>query len=244
MIPTVQKPQLRQEAFAAELAEEIAAGKYPKGSRFPTEQELQERFQVGRHTAREALKILTEQGLLGRRPKTGTVVLSLRPLAHDIHSLRDIRSLFEFAHSTKLTIRHEGFVQSNDDGDRLDLPDKRWLRIAGIRTRKGEALPLCWTEIAVSERFAPDRDTIREGSKAVYELVLEQHGLSLEYVEQKITAFSLSPMIADALEAEPNSPALLIIRRYVAHTGVAFEITHNLYPAGRYSVENVIRQRA
>lgn len=47
----------RQEAFAAELAEEIAAGKHPKGARFPTELELQQRFQVGRHTAREALKI-------------------------------------------------------------------------------------------------------------------------------------------------------------------------------------------
>lgn len=242
--PTGQRSQLRQEAFAAELADEIAAGKYPKGSRFPTEQELQERFQVGRHTAREALKILTEQGLLGRRRKTGTVVLSLTPVAHDIHSLRDIRSLFEFAHSTRLTIHYEGFVQTADGKDDLGLPDRRWLRIAGVRTRKRESLPLCWTEIAVPERFVPDRDSIREGSKAVYELILEQHGLRLEYVEQKITAFSLSPAIAEALKTDADSPALLVMRRYVAHTGEAFEVTHTLYPADRYSVESVIRQRA
>src|SRR5690606_19636894 len=147
--------------------------------------------------------------------------------------LRDIRSLFEFAHSTRLDIRYEGFVQSTDGKNDFGLPDKRWLRIAGVRTKKRDILPICWAEIAVPERFVPDRDSIREGSKAIYELVLEQHALRLEYVEQKITAFSLSPAIAEALKAEPNSPALLVMRRYVAHTGDAFEVTHSLYPADR-----------
>ncbi|OKO81099.1 hypothetical protein AC630_14930 [Bradyrhizobium sp. AS23.2] len=234
----------RHEAFAAELAEEIAAGKYPKGSRFPTEQELQDRFQVGRHTAREALKILTEQGLLGRRRKTGTVVLALRPVEHYVHSLRDIRGLFDFAHSTQLTIHYEGYVSSHDEHNDLGLADNRWLRIAGVRTKKGETLPLCWAEVAISERFVPNRESIHEGRSALYELVMAQHALRLEYVEQKIVATDIPASIAELLQAKPNSSALLIKRRYVAHTGLAFEVSHNLYPADRYSIESVIRQRA
>jgi len=234
----------RQEAFAAELAEEIAAGKYSKGSRFPTEQELQERFQVGRHTAREALKILTEQGLIGRRRKTGTVVLSQTPVEHYVHSLRNIRGLFDFAHNTQLSIQYEGFVNLGDEKNDLGLADKRWLRIAGVRRKKGDPLPLCWAEVAIAERFAPDRKSIHQGAAALYELVLAQHGLRLEYVEQKITAADLPPAIASILEAEPNSSALLVKRRYVAHTGEAFEVSHNLYPADRYAIESVIRQRA
>lgn len=241
---SVPRPHLRQEAFAAELAEEIAAGKYAKGSRFPTEQELQDRFQVGRHTAREALKILTEQGLLGRRRKTGTVVLSLRPVEHFVHSLRNIRGLLDFAQNTQLDIRYEGFVSGSDEQNDFGLPDKRWLRIAGIRSKNGDTQPLCWSEVAISERFVPDRDRIRQGAKVLYELVMAEHGLRLEYVEQKITATEMSPAIAEMLQAEPNSAALLVKRRYVAHTGLAFEVSHNLYPADRYSIETVIRQRA
>lgn len=169
----------RQEAFAAELAEEIAAGKYPKGARFPTEQELQQRFQVGRHTAREALKILTEQGLLGRRRKTGTIVLALRPVEHYVHSLRSIRGLFDFAQSTQLDIHYQGFVSASvKDQEEFALPDKRWLRISGVRSKNGDKLPLCWAEITISERFAPDRENIRQGTRALYELVMAQHGLN------------------------------------------------------------------
>jgi GntR family transcriptional regulator len=235
----------RQEAFAAELAEEIAAGKHPKGARFPTELELQQRFQVGRHTAREALKILTEQGLLGRRRKTGTIVLALRPVEHYVHSLRNFRGLFDFAQSTRLDIHYEGFVSASvKDQEEFALPDKRWLRIAGVRSKNGDKVPLCWAEVTISERFAPDRESIRQGTKALYELVMAQHGLRLEYVEQKITATHIPPQIAKVLQTEANSSGLLVKRRYVAHTGLAFEISHNLYPADRYSIESVIRQRA
>lgn len=235
----------RHAALAAELSREIESAKYPVGSRFPTEQELQQRFKVGRHTVREALKLLTEQGLLGRRRKTGTVVLARRPVSHYVHSLRDIRGLFDFAQTTELDIWHEGFAaMSRPNPDFSDLPDRRWFRIAGLRSTKGDNSPLCWSEVMVPERFAPDRETVRQGGRGVYDIVLEQYGLKLEYVEQKITATELPPQYANVLRAEPNSAALLVKRRYVAHSGATFEISHNLYPADRYSIYSVIRQRA
>lgn len=239
-------PLSRHVALAAELAAEIADGRYSVGTRFPTEQELQERFGVGRHTIREALKILTEQGLLGRRRKTGTVVLSQRPVTPYVHSLRDIKSLLDFAQSTVVDIQYEGFasMSSRSPEDFADLPDKRWLRIAGLRSTRHDGAPLCWSEVMVPERFAPNRDLVKLGNLAIYEIVLQQYGLKLEYVEQKVTATQLPPQFADVLRAEANGAALLVKRRYVAHTGATFEISHNLYPADRYSIHSIIRQRA
>jgi DNA-binding GntR family transcriptional regulator len=46
------------------------------------------------------------------------------------------------------------------------------------------------------------------------------------------------------LGVEGDSAALLVKRRYVAHTGETFEVSHNLYPANRYRIRSVIRQRA
>jgi DNA-binding GntR family transcriptional regulator len=242
---TNQSSSARHAALAGTLSAEVATGLYPVGSRFPTEQDLQQRFGVGRHTIREALKILTEQGLLGRRRKTGTVVLSQRPVSHYVHSLRDIRSLFDFAQSTSLDIQYEGFVSVSESSDDFaGLPDKRWLRTAGLRSTRQDGSPLCWSEVMVPERFAPDRAEVRKGERAIYEIVLRQYGLKLDYVEQTITATHLPPQYADFLRAAANSAALLVRRRYVAHTGASFEISHNMYPADRFSIQSIIRQRA
>ncbi|WP_170216721.1 GntR family transcriptional regulator [Allostella humosa] len=238
-------PASRHIALAAELTEEIAAGVYPVGGRFPTEQELQERFAVGRHTVREALKVMAEQGLLWRRRKTGTVVLAERPVSPYVHSLRDLRGLFDFAQSTRLTVHHEGYAALSDRtlSGFTDLPDKRWLRIAGLRTTRADDAPLCWSEVLVPERFVPDRDQVRTGERAMYEIVMEQFGLKLDHVEQEITAGELPRQFASLLRAEAEAAALIVRRRYVAHTGATFEISHNLYPASRYSVRSVLRQR-
>lgn len=236
----------RHVSLADALSAEIGSGAYPVGSRFPSEQELQDRFEVGRHTIREALKILAEQGLLGRRRKTGTVVLSTAPVTPYVHSLRDIRGLFDFAQSTALDIRHEGFASLSERflEDFSGLDERRWFRIAGLRSTRQDSAPLCWSEVMVPERFAPDRDEVRKGERAVYEIVMAQYGLRLEYVEQKVTATQLPAPLAHVLRAEPNGAALLVKRRYVAHSGATFEVSHNLYPGDRYSMHSIIRQRA
>jgi DNA-binding GntR family transcriptional regulator len=255
---TAAMPSLRPAALAAQLAREIAARHYPLGSRFPAEQALQNRFGVGRHTVREALKVLSEQGLLGRRRRTGTVVLAHQPVEHYIHSLRDLHGLFDFARDTSLAVQHEGFASAKPARPQPDAapdqpPDRfalsqpgsgRWFRVAGVRSTRSDGRPLCWSEILIPELFAPDRAALRQGAGALYALVMRQHGLKLSYVEQQISAAPLPPELARLLAAEPGGAALLVRRRYVAHTGATFEVSHNTYPADRYAITSVIRQRA
>jgi DNA-binding GntR family transcriptional regulator len=57
------------------LAAEIRAGKYPKGSRIPTESDLVERFEIARSTARRSVARLRELGLVRTVPQRGTYVL-------------------------------------------------------------------------------------------------------------------------------------------------------------------------
>ena len=57
----------------------ITEGEYKSGSRLPTEQQLMEQFGVSRQTVRNALEILTKEGLIQRRQGSGTVVLEQKP---------------------------------------------------------------------------------------------------------------------------------------------------------------------
>jgi GntR family transcriptional regulator len=227
------------------LVAQISDGRYAVGDRFPTEQELQEHFGVGRHTVREALKVLTEKGMLGRRRKTGTIVLAKKPVADQIHSLRDIHGLLDFASNTLLNVKYEGFV-SNLSSSIIGFtedPNNRWYRVAGLRRWRNKEESLCWSEIIVPEAYAPDRKNVQGESKPIYERVMETNGLKLGYVEQDVSAVALPDWMAVELKAEPHSPALLLKRRYVSSSGETFEISHNYYPSERYAVRSVIRQR-
>ncbi len=236
----------RTKAIASELSAEMENGLYAVGDRFPTEPELRQRFEVGRHTIREALKMLTEQGLVSRRRKTGTFVLATSPVTPYVHSLRDLKGLLDFAETTVLEVKYVGGVSADTKILRGydDIPGGRWQRVAGLRLVRGDDTPLCWSEILVPERFSPPREKILSTPMAIYEETMAQNGLKLEYVEQEVTASLLPPAMMSLLGVEGDNAALAVKRRYVAHTGETFEISHNLYPANRYKIRSVIRQRA
>lgn len=59
---------------AAILEAEIKGGKYPKGTRIPTESDLVERFEIARSTARRSIARLREQGLIVTVPQRGSYV--------------------------------------------------------------------------------------------------------------------------------------------------------------------------
>jgi DNA-binding GntR family transcriptional regulator len=243
MTETLEQQHPRIESIAAILTDEIARGLYSVGSKFPAEPELQERFGAGRHTVREALKLLTEKGLVGRRKKRGTFVIATKPVSNYVHSLRDLHALDQFAGETRLEIRFVGFVSPTRLMHHTVKPSERWLRIAGVRYTKKDQQPLCWSEIYVPERFAPKREEIRETDR-VWDLVRRQNELVLDHVEQEVSATVIPRSIAKVLDAPSNSPGLFISRRYVAEFGETFEISQNLYPAGRGTVRSILRQRA
>lgn len=64
----------RYEAIAAALRQQLSAGVYPPGARVPSENELTMRFGVSRPTAARALRELETEGLVERRPGSGTYV--------------------------------------------------------------------------------------------------------------------------------------------------------------------------
>lgn len=57
-----------------ELQENIVTGKYPLNSKIPSEAELREKYNVSRHTIRQAISELVNDGFLKKRQGSGTYV--------------------------------------------------------------------------------------------------------------------------------------------------------------------------
>jgi DNA-binding GntR family transcriptional regulator len=87
---TVRKKQRKSSRYrdiAAELQKQIRLDAYPIGKLLPTETELMARFAASRQTVREALRIITEQGLIVRRAGLGSVVIATEPPVLFTHSV-------------------------------------------------------------------------------------------------------------------------------------------------------------
>ncbi|MFM9611652.1 MULTISPECIES: GntR family transcriptional regulator [Streptomyces] len=71
--PRAPEPPYRQ--IAADLAAEIKSGELAPGRPLPSEKELTERYGVARNTARSALTVLRDQGLIYTVPSRGSYVV-------------------------------------------------------------------------------------------------------------------------------------------------------------------------
>jgi DNA-binding GntR family transcriptional regulator len=70
-------PPYRQ--IAAILRRRIESGQYPPDTRIPTESELVDAFEVARTTARRAIAVLREEGLIYTVPQRGSYVTRKSP---------------------------------------------------------------------------------------------------------------------------------------------------------------------
>jgi len=70
--PTGPVPPYKQ--IAEIIRQRNVSGEYPEGSRIPTESEMVETWEVARTTARRAIALLREEGLVDTVPQRGTYV--------------------------------------------------------------------------------------------------------------------------------------------------------------------------
>jgi len=70
--PTGPVPPYKQ--IAEIIRQRIASGEYPRGARLPTESEMVDTWEVARTTARRAIALLREEGLVDTVPQRGSYV--------------------------------------------------------------------------------------------------------------------------------------------------------------------------
>jgi DNA-binding GntR family transcriptional regulator len=244
-----ERAQPRYREIAAELQQEIRLGAYPIGELLPVETELMARFSASRQTVREALRIVTEQGLIIRRAGLGSVVIASEPPVLFTHS---VGSLAEWLRYPSETFRE--VVDSRDVVADRKLAavlkcelGKRWFLIEAIRRSDAFAAPLAWTEIYVLRKYASVIERRDHGRTPVHEQIAKMFGQSIERAQLEVFARGIPPELAKPLRAKPHSPALTMVRRYYGLRDELFEVTVTTHPEGRYTytmeMERSLRSR-
>ncbi|MEM0986576.1 MAG: GntR family transcriptional regulator [Pseudomonadota bacterium] len=224
-------PRYRQ--IADHLRSQIAEGRYRPGDQIPTEMELCTEHDISRHTARDALRLLTDDGLIERRRGAGSIVLATAAPAF-AQPIGDFDTLLQYARDARFEV---GVDQpaTDDHLERVGLVG-RYHQYMGFRGVAGQA-PQAITAVYVRSDVAPDRATVNELSGPISEWIETAHGVSVASVTQRMEAVALDPDQAKRLAVEPGSPALRTVRRYRDAAGDVTLLSESLHPAGRFAYE-------
>lgn len=218
---------------------DIAGGICPVGALLPPESVLCERFQVSRATVREALRQLSELGIVAKEHGIGTRVIAKETQTNYLMSLDSVSGLMHYGTKTFLKVLdREPFVATEIDVPLLHCAvDDRWIRIRGLRSIVGdEKRPIAYSEIYIDERFADIAyGPTPTGIGVYYELIMEKYDEELQSVEQEISAIDMKRTTADLLGVKSGSSGLQIVRRYHCSRPQPIEVTLNRHPKDRFT---------
>jgi DNA-binding GntR family transcriptional regulator len=227
----------------AKLREQIAAGRYPVGGLLPTEAELCSMLKVSRHTVREALRRLVEAGLVERRQGAGSIVVAREPSRGEVHAIRNIDGLMQYAVDTRLIIQQHGLVPLSveEAAQTLGEPGAAWLKVQGLRVGN-DGRPLATVSVTVHPRFAGIEPELPERG-AIYRLIEQRFGVEVAEVVQEISAGPMPPAVASALGRRPRATGMLFVRRYVLTDGQTLLVSRSWHPAERFTYSMRLRRQ-
>jgi GntR family transcriptional regulator len=210
------------------------------GDRLPSERELAVLHGAARNTAREAITLLRNEGLVEAQQGKGVFVrerpafLRLGPARYS-RSLRRQTGLSPFGaellqqdrqgHSDCTSVKK--VRPPADVADRLSVSPKTKSVVERENWYYAEDTPVqvCWTyipiEIAEGSVLARNADL---GTGSIYAR-LEDQGYPLASIREEITARMPTPLEAQGLATSPGVPVIELLHTSYDHHSVAFEVT-------------------
>ena len=225
----------RYEEIYRQLVDDIRDGRYPVGGKLPPELELCTTFGVSRYTVREAVRRLTEQGLIARRAGAGTMVLrrtKSRGFTQQISALPD---LLAYVKSAQLEVLEARDIKAGVQEAAL-LRCRRgqaWHRLVALKHLRGARKPVAYVLAYVHRDHPALRAVLDRRGVALHDFIEERIGERIVSVEQELSAKPLAGKEAAALGVAAGYAGFVIARRYLAASGTAVLVTSTIFPYDR-----------
>ncbi len=220
---------------AGELLQRISNGELAPGSRVPPERELAGRYGISRMTARAAVQLLSQRGLVERRDRSGVFVArpkiaqELATVAgfHDQMLSRGIVPGAQVIHAR--TLRADEI--DSDILTHLGLAEDAQVH-AVRRRRTGDAEPLALEESYYPAHLFPG--LLEEDlTGSVYGLMRDRYGRDPARSRQEMEPTQLDAEAAAMLGCRPDVPALRVTRAAWDHEDKPIEYARDLYRGDR-----------
>lgn len=215
-----------------DLRRRLDAGEFE--GRFPTDMELVEQYGVSRHTVRDAVARLTDDGLLERRPGLGTVVVRPQPFEQPLGSLYSLfRSIEEQGVEQRSRVLALDERRDPWAAERLELPsDAPLVYLRRLRYADDEPLVVdeSWLPADITRPLL-DADFTHT---ALYTQLTEQAGVRVESGWERIRPVIPNSDVRALLELPDDEAAFAVERLARDEVGRAVDMRLSLVRGDRY----------
>ncbi len=226
--------QLREALLAL-----LKDGEFREGDSFPTERELEQKFQVSRITVRRALDELVREGYLIAQQGRGTFVAKPKISRH-VPQMRSFSQ--EMADqgrrpgSRLLSLGHQRIGQRIAIA--LSLPSDSWVWVVE-RLRLADEEPICLSLVYLN---LPPQITLTpvelEQETSLWS-ILEDKGIHFAFRDENIQAIAAGAREAELLQIEPGVPLLFVEGTVYSDRGdpIEYHQIHNRGDRYNYTVQ-------
>lgn len=235
---------MRYWEIAQSLRDELGGGRYAVGDRLPTEEQLMDAYGASRHAVREALRLLTEDGLISRRPRAGSIVIGLSPQVHFTQRVASMQELINYPPTTERREIAAGYVTADHELATLlrCAVGTSWYCFETMRYAAGSPLPLCHTHVYVRPEYAGIARHRKHHQIPFADQIADLFGVHAESTDFEISASLVAEPSATLMKVPLGSAALTTVRRYADADGRTFEVSIAVHPAQRYAFTFQLRR--
>lgn len=233
------RPATKAQTVADTIASRITGGELEPGAWLPGERALAQQHKVDRSTARRALRLLSDRGLVSITPGTGAQV---RRDAADI--TRTVGTWRGF-HVAVARGGQEAFTHTTMRDVDLDSETARWLgvpagvrvlerhRVQGIKGASPVQTSTSWIAPEVTDRLPILRE-VNTGPGGMNQR-MEDAGYRLRF-EDVVTSRLPHVSEQNTLEIGPTEPVLVVWRRCYDQGDRILEVTRRVIVASRHEL--------
>lgn len=217
---------------------QIKSGTLKVGDRFPPEAEYAAELGISRTTLRLAFSELETSGVLQRRKRAGTRIISDTPKQRFSMATTGINELLSLGRDTEFSISGTRIVQTGDipqlDGHTSETG--HWLEVNGTRTLAGEATPFSVNRVYVPARYAGIEPLLTSRETSVFRAIEDTFNVSVGRVSQAARAIACPHQEAKIMGLPEAAPVLQIEAQLFLRDGTLMEISVAIFDPDRFQV--------
>lgn len=222
----------RYKAIYQDLARGIRAGRYPVMTLLPTEHELCAQYDASRHTVREAIRMLTEAGMVSRRPGVGTRVEAAKSATRYTQRISQLSDLFQYIKNASLRVHDVRMIKVNARQAELlgCALRNEWLYVRAIKLLGAKSAPVAFSEAYVHPDYAAIQADIGRVHLPLSGLIETRYSQRISEVAQEFSATPIGKEMAELLKVAPKTAGLVITRRYFGEHSTPMLVTVTTFP--------------
>ncbi|MHA7874201.1 GntR family transcriptional regulator [Roseivivax sp.] len=222
---------------------QIRAGELRVGERLPPEAEYAATLGISRSTLRMAFAELEEAGVLKRRKRAGTEIISDRPQRRFSMATSGVAELLSLGRDTEFSITSTRQVPTEEIPQLAGLSSEtgHWLEVSGSRRMQGESRAFSVNRVYVPARFAAIEPVLHEGRRSVFQTIEETFDVRIGRVAQSVRAVACPDEDAKVIGLEPGAPALRIEAQLYLSDERLMEVSVATFHPERFQVHNDVK---